>query len=318
VSAPIVALARQEITTGNVTGTVTEAFSTLYGLISSPSYAPAGGFYALGATSTVDVPADTYGARDVLDQVAASAIEGLVNQDAGETVFFTTAEDRRTYTADLKLEDDEVLIDYQVTRRRDQLVNRVAVNYDAGTWTESDATSIADFGILSKTIDTYLDTAGDAEDYAVFELARSTVPAFYLDRIGVPAHLLSPADYDILVVSPIRQPTIPTAWEDIPAATTWDDLDAASPWETFQLGESTAGAFLLQIPELFADLPRFYFVEGATYQIGRNTLTVDLSISEASLTRPPQRWVDVPGSILWQNVDATQTWADLAKEQVAT
>ena len=318
VSAPIVDLAHQDITTGNVTGTVTEAFSTLYGLISSPSYAPAGGFYALGANSTVDVPADTYSARDVLDQVAASAIEGLVNQDAGETVFFTTSEDRRTYTADFQLEDDEVLVDYQVTRRRDQLVNRVAVNYDAGTWTESDATSIANFGILTKTIDTYLDTAGDAEDYAVFELARSTVPAFYLDRIGVPAHLLTPADYDILVVSPIRQPTIPTAWEDVPAATTWNDLGAATPWETFQLGESTAGAFLLQIPELFADLPRFYFVEGATYQIGRNTLTVDLSISEATLTRPAQRWVDVPGSILWQNVDATQTWADLAKEQVAT
>jgi hypothetical protein len=316
VSAPIVDLARQDITTGNVTGTVPEAFTTLYGLISSPSYAPAGGFYALGATSTVDVPAATDNALALLTQVAASEIEGLVNQDAGETVFFTTAEDRRTYTPDLELETDEVLVDYQVTRRRDQLVNRVAVNYDAGTWTESDTTSIADFGILTKTIDTFLDTPADAEAYAIFELARSTVPAFYLDRIGVPAHLLTPADYDVLVMAPIRSAPVATAWEDVPASTAWDDLDAFTPWETFQVGESTAGAFLLRIPELFTGLPRSYFVEGATYQIGRNTLTVDLSISESTLTRPTQRWVDVFPSIAWQNVDATQTWEDLNKEEV--
>jgi hypothetical protein len=318
VSAPIVDLARQDITTGNVTGTVTEAFTALYGLISSPSYAPAGGFYALGATSTVDVPAATDNALGLLRQVARSEIEGLVNQDAGETVFFTTSEDRRTYTPDLELEAEEVLVDYQVTRRRDQLVNRIEVNYDAGTWTESDATSISNFGILTKTIDTYLDTATDAEAYALFELARATVPAFYLDRIGVPAHLLSPADYDILVVAPIRSAPVATAWDEVPVATAWDDLDASTPWETFQLGDSTAGAFLLRIPELFTGLPQSYFVEGATYKIGRNTLTVDLSISESTLTRPVQRWIDVSPVIAWQNVEATQTWADLNKEEVVT
>lgn len=318
VSAPIVDLARQDITTGNVTGTVTQAFTTLYGLISSPSYAPAGGFYALGATSTVDVPAATDNALSLLRQVARSEIEGLVNQDAGETVFFTTSEDRRTYTPDLELEADEVLVDYQVTRRRDQLVNRIEVNYDAGIWTESDATSIANFGILTKTIDTFLDTAADAEAYAIFELARATVPAFYLDRIGVPAHTLTPADYDILVTAPIRSAPVATAWQDVPVGTAWDDLDGSTPWETFQLGESTAGAFLLRIPELFTGLPQSYFVEGATYQIGRNTLTVDLSISESTLTRPVQRWIDVSPSIAWQNVEATQTWADLNKEEVVT
>jgi hypothetical protein len=119
-------------------------------------------------------------------------------------------------------------------------------------------------------------------------------------------------------MAPIRSAPVATAWEDVPVATAWDDLDAFTPWETFQVGESTAGAFLLRIPELFTGLPRSYFVEGATYQIGRNTLTVDLSISESTLTRPVQRWVDVSPLIAWQNVEATQTWADLNKEEVVT
>ena len=318
VSAPIADLGRQELTTAGTTGTVTQAFSTLYGLISSPSYEPSGGFYFLGATSTVDVPAATGNAFELLSNVAQSIPEGLVNQDAGENVFVTTNVDRRTYTADLTLDGSQVLVDWEVTRRRSQLVNRIEVEWEGGTSVAEDATSISNFGIVTNTIQTYLDLEADADDYATFELARRTIPAFYLDRITVPAHDLTPADYDVLVVAPIRQPTVPTAWQDVPPATTWNDLDAATPWETFQLGDSTAGAFLIRIPNLFANLPQDYFVEGATYQIYRNTLPVDLSISEATLTRPSQRWVDVPGSILWQNVDATQTWADLAKEQVAT
>ena len=316
VSAPISDLNRQEITTAGTTGTVLEAFDTTYGLISSPSYEPAGGFYALAATDTVTVPAGTYRAADVLQTVAQSAIEGLLNQNEGDAVFFTTAADRRTYTADLELKDAEVLVNWEVTRRRSQLVNALEVEYSAGTATASDATSIAGYGILTKQIETYLDTPSVAQDYANFELARSTVPAFYLDRITVAADTLSAADYDVLVVAPIRQPTDPTAWQDVPGTTTWNDLDAGTPWETFQLGSSTAGAFLLRIPNLFANLPQDYFVEGATYEITRNTLTVDLSISEATLTRPAQRWVDVSPLIAWQNVEATQTWADLQKEQV--
>lgn len=318
VSAPIADLGRQDITTTGTTGTVTQAFSTLYGLISSPSYAPAAGFYFLGGTDTVNVPADTGNAFEILTNVAQSIAEGLINQDAGETVFVTTNADRRTYTADLELADTEVLVDWEVTRRRSQLVNRIEVEWDGGTAVAEDTTSISNFGIVTDNYQTFLDTEADADNYATFELARRTTPAFYLDRITVPAHVLTPADYDTLVLAPIRQPTVPTAWQDVPPATTWNDLDAATPWETFQLGESTAGAFLIRIPNLFANLPQDYFVEGATYQINRNTLTVDLSISEASLTRPAQRWVDVPGSIPWQNVDATQTWADLQKEQVNT
>jgi len=316
VSAPIVDLARQQITTAGYSGTVLQAFDTLYGLISSPSYEPAGGFFALGAGDVVTVPAGTYTASDVLQTVAGSAIEGLLNQDAGSTVFFTTAEDRRTYVSDLELEDDEVLIDWEVTRRRSQLVNRVDVDYSSGTESAEDATSISSFGILTKQISTYLDGSSDAQNYALFEVARSTIPAFYLDRVTVPAHTLSAADFDVLVVAPIRQASVAVAWDDVPIGTAWDDLDAGTPWESFQLGSSTAGAFLLRIPELFADLPRDYFVEGATYTITRNTLDLELSISEATLTRPAQRWVDVSPAIAWQNVEATQTWADLQKEQV--
>lgn len=318
VSAPIVDLARQQITTAGTTGTVLQAFDTLYGLISSPSYEPAGGFFALGAGQTVTVPAGTYTASDVLQTVAGSAIEGLLNQDAGQTVFFTTAEDRRTYVSDLELDGDEVLIDWEVTRRRSQLVNRVDVDYSSGTETASDATSISSFGILTKQISTFLDASADAQDYADFELARATVPAFYLDRVTVPAHTLPAADFDVLVVAPIRQAAVAVAWQDVPAGTAWQDLAVSTIWQDFQLADTTAGAFLLRIPELFPDLPRDYFVEGATYTITRNTLDVELSISEASLTRPLQRWIDVPGSILWQNVDAGQTWADLEKDQVTT
>ena len=318
VSAPIVDLARQQITTAGTTGTVLEAFDTLYGLISSPSYEPAGGFYALGAGDTVTVPAGTYTASDVLQTVAGSAIEGLLNQDDGSSVFFTTAEDRRTFTPDLELEGDEVLIDWEVTRRRSQLVNRVDVDYSSGTETAQDATSIAGFGILTKQITTYLDSSADAQAYADFEIARATVPAFYLDRVTVPAHTLSAADYDVLVMAPIRQPGVAPAWQDVPAGTAWDDLAPSEIWQDFQLADSTRGAFLLRIPELFTGLPQSYFVEGATYTITRNTLDVELSISESSLTRPAQRWIDVSPLIAWQNVDAGQTWADLNKEEVTT
>jgi len=316
VSAPIVDLARQQITTAGYSGTVLQAFDTLYGLISSPSYEPAGGFFALGAGQTVTVPAGTYTASDVLQTVAGSAIEGLLNQDAGSSVFFTTSEDRRTFTPDLELEGDEVLIDWEVTRRRSQLVNRVDVDYSSGTETAQDPTSIAGFGILTKQITTYLDGSGDAQAYADFEIARATVPAFYLDRVTVPAHTLTAADYDVLVMAPIRQPGVAPAWQDVDPAVAWDDLAPSEIWQDFQLADSTRGAFLLRIPELFTGLPQSYFVEGATYTITRNTLDVELSISESSLTRPTQRWVDVSPLIAWQNVDAGQTWADLNKEEV--
>jgi len=185
-----------------------------------------------------------------------------------------------------------VLIDWEVTRRRSQLVNRVDVDYSSGTETASDATSISNFGILTKQISTFLDSSADAQAYADFELSRATVPAFYLDRITVAAHTLTPADYDVLIVAAIRRPST--------------------------LLDSTGGAFLLNIPELFEGMFLNFFVEGATYTITRNTADVELSISEASLTRPPQRWVDVPGSIIWQNVIPTQIWTDLDKEQVRT
>jgi hypothetical protein len=316
VSAPIVDLARQQITTAGTTGTVLEAFDTTYGLISSPSYEPAGGFYALGAGDTITVPAGTYTASDVLQTIAQSAIEGLLNQNQGDAVFFTTSEDRRTFTPDLELEGDEVLIDWEVTRRRSQLVNRVDIDWTSGTETASDPTSIAGFGILTKEIETFLDVQADAQAYADFELARATVPAFYLDRVTVPAHTLTAANYDVLVVAPIRQPTIAPAWQDVPVGTAWDDLAVSQIWQDFQIADSTAGAFLLRIPELFAGLPQSYFVEGATYTITRNTCDVELSISESSLTRPVQRWVDVSPTILWQNVEVTQTWDDLNKEEV--
>lgn len=67
----------------------------------------------------------------------------------------------------------------------DDMANRASVTYTGGTATADDATSQAAYGVLARTVDTFLDDADDAQAFADWTVARSADPILRVDAITV-------------------------------------------------------------------------------------------------------------------------------------
>jgi len=52
------------------------------------------------------------------------------------------------------------------------------------------------------------------------------------------------------------------------------------------------------------------FVEGWTFTISRNTATLNLNVTKASLSITPTRWQDVNAALIWSAVPATVEWSE--------
>jgi hypothetical protein len=238
---------------------------------------------ASSGTVTVDVdPATEENAAGWLAAVVGSEPAGVLFEriSTGELVFRGT-EDRRDLTPLLELDGTTTSADWSVSRRVAEKINTVAVEWTGGTVELADAADVAAAGVYEETISTLIDNELDATTRARLTLRNRTDPDWQLDALRI-------------------------------AVSTWPGIDPPSTW----IGPLEIGRVVV-LPELLPGFQTRYFVEGYTERIGRDLWELELYLSDVTLTRPADRWIDVALGVTWAGMNQTLTWDDVLKEPVA-
>lgn len=232
-------------------------------------------------TVTVDVDAQSdVGPLEWLAPVIASEPAGVLFEriSTGEIVF-RDSDDRRTIVPAYTFTGDTTSIGWRFARRIAEKVNTVSVTWTGGTVDLDDATDVAAAGVYQTSLETVIDNETDATTAARFILRNQTVPGWQLDALPVGVAVL-------------------------------DSLDQAA------LAALEVGS-VVEIPEILPGFQTLYFVEGYTERIGRDLWELELYLSDVSLSRPADRWVDVGAGVTWAGMNQTLTWDDVLKEPVA-
>jgi len=166
----------------------------------------------------------------------------------------------------------------RIIKRSGDVRNSISVIYGASqnsSVSNEDATSIALFGQLATTIDTYLQNQSDAESQSAFYLSLRAYPQYEFDRISFPLHNpeISDAVRDELINVFMGQPV---NIKNLPANMT--------------LGQFQG------------------FVEGWTWRAGVKGLSLDLTLSPLAYSIQTFQWDDVPGTESWNTLSATLDW----------
>jgi hypothetical protein len=167
-----------------------------------------------------------------------------------------------------------------VIKRAGDVRNSITISYTSSgnsSVTDSDATSIADYGQLAASVATTLKNQSDAEDQAAFYLEIRAYPQYELSRITFE----------------IGSPEI-------------DDTDRDTLLQVFM-------GLPLNIQNLPANMVggEFQgFVEGWTWRAGYNRLTLEMTVSPIAYSLQAFRWNNVPAAETWQTISPTLTWLD--------
>lgn len=145
--------------------------------------------------------------------------------------------------------------------------------------TDSDPASIAQYGTLAQTFNTYLKHKADAEDQATKYLELRAYPRPELDAITFPLQTpkLSDADRDALIGIFIGMP-----------------ID------------------LVDLPSNMNGAQFQGFVEGWTFRAGYNTLDLTIYMSPIEFSLQAFRWNSVPNTESWNTLSATLDWLNAA------
>jgi len=271
-----------------IEATSSSAFTTLYNLGDQEDR-----LGAVSGSTAVRVPAfDSENLLGVLSEVAASEIGGYVTQSMpwgptvvgntyGPTVITSNVTSRSQTSADITFTGDEIVDAWSISRRVEDLINRVTVfgtedgtDFPDGYWTENYQDGIDEYGLAERQIVTRIRYENDAEALAEDKLQRYYVNGWILETLTV-------------------------LFDTMTASRLWDVITELGPDQ------------LISIPELFDGAPRSFFIEGITFQIRRNQWDAALWISTAGFSRGAQRWNQVPATLTWADVDSAVTWADL-------
>lgn len=239
----------------------------------------------------------TYNLWDFVGAFVAGETSGVLGEEFGKveygpvgswyTVRFTDATARRKTTPDLTLTDTEILQNWQIEQQVSDKVNTVNISRSANDylgWLESNTIvanndDVYTYGAYSLSLAaTYSDDAS-IRKVGTSIVGLQTVPTYRLHKVTVPMSTLTDSRQDE-ILDAIRQ------------------------------------SALIEIPELVPGFPTVYFLEG-TYEVVAQPdgWTIDLILSEASLTHPPDRWIDVDPSTDWASLPYTLTWNDAYKER---
>jgi hypothetical protein len=165
-----------------------------------------------------------------------------------------------------------------ILKRAGDVRNAITIAYGSSgnqSVTDSDPSSIEQYGQLAATIDTTLRNQNDAEDQAEFYLTIRAQPQFALRQISFP----------------IASPEIPDAARDdllnvfMGLAISVDNLPTNMVNGTF-LG----------------------FVEGWTWTASLNQLNLTMNVSPLEFSLQAFRWTSLPNNLYWQDVSPTLDW----------
>lgn len=223
-------------------------------------------------------------AADVTDMyslVAALANSGFgyLYEDAQGRINYAGADHRQNYLAAngyTTLSANQALsAGIRTTTQAGDVRNDIALKYRAGTETATDVTSIATYGKLSQSIDTTLHNTVDAQSQAQRYLALRKFPRAKFESITFP----------------ITSPEIDNTTRD-----------------------ALLGIFMGQ-PIRLTDLPlniaggQFEgYVEGWTWSVSYNSITLTINVSPIEFSTVAVYWSQVSASESWNTLSNTLTW----------
>jgi hypothetical protein len=165
-----------------------------------------------------------------------------------------------------------------IVKRAGDVRNSITIAYGSQgnqNTTDSDSSSIEQYGQLASTIDTTLRNQNDAEDQAQFYLSIRSQPQFAL-----------------------RQITFPVASPEIPNSQRDDLLNVF-----MGLAVSVDNLPINMVNGTFLG-----FVEGWTWTASLNQLNLTMNISPIEFSLQAFRWTSLPNNLIWQDVSPTLDW----------
>jgi hypothetical protein len=156
------------------------------------------------------------------------------------------------------------------------ILNSINLTWKSGTKTSSDATSIANYGLLGASITTELEHAAEAQELADKYVALRRVPRLNMSSFTVQ----------------LDSPNVSSA-----------DLDK---FLQMTMGEAIE---INDLPVPLIPTNYYGFVEGWILQVTRNQAAISLTTSESSYSIQPTRWQDVSAALAWNAVGAAVQWA---------
>ena len=241
-----------------------------------------------GTVNVYAADATTQNALTYLQEVTNSEPSGVFFRDilTGDLRFTDSEARRQQIPGDpyQSYADTEILDIWSIRKTSQEKINRAVISNDINTVTYEDAADITNAGIYEYTFASLLNT-----NAAMLTLARRIV----VNRAR-PDFTYSALQIELSTMSDARQEAIIS---------------------TLRIGQLT------EIPTIGSLNPsaigNSFFVEGYSETIGQKSWSITLNLSDARLTRPPQRWSDITSGVQWDDAQIDPyTWNDLLKEYI--
>jgi len=207
---------------------------------------------------------------------------GYLYEDAQGRIGYADSTHRAEYLVSdgyLNLDaNDAIGPGLSIVKRAGDVRNAITIAYGSqGTqsFTDTDSSSIEQYGQLAATISTTLRNQGDAEDQAEFYLTIRAQPQFAL-----------------------RQITFPLASSEIPDAERDDLLNLF-------MGLAIS---VDNLPTNMVNGTFLGFVEGWTWTASLNQLNLTMNVSPLEFSLQAFRWNSLPNNLYWQDVSPTLDW----------
>jgi len=214
-------------------------------------------------------------------QAAASGLGILYESPDGKISYddYTSRTDDVSLNGFTDIDSDAILAaGLSSVSRLSDLANEVEIVYKNNqTEIDSNAASIALYGLYSTKINTTLENALDAEQRVDYYLDTRAFPRRQLNQITLALHLDQVANLMRDAMLPMR---------------------ISKPIRITALPDSI-------YPGAFAG-----FVEGYTWTLNRNELFLTLNVSEYGFSQLEMNWLQVPPALTWAGVDATLEWQE--------
>ena len=207
---------------------------------------------------------------------------GYLYEDAQGRIGYADSTHRAEYLVSdgyLNLDaNDAIGPGLSIVKRAGDVRNAITIAYGSqGTQsvTDTDSSSIEQYGQLAATINTTLRNQGDAEDQAEFYLTIRAQPQFAL-----------------------RQITFPLASSEIPDAERDDLLNVF-------MGLAIS---VDNLPTNMVNGTFLGFVEGWTWTASLNQLNLTMNVSPLEFSLQAFRWTSLPNNLTWNDVSPTLDW----------
>lgn len=233
----------------------------------------AAGTFALDA----DFPAGT-NALEALLVTAMSEPYGFIYEDFNQEGMRSNDQNTRTQTLpDFTLTGDEIIDEWEVSKSVTSQLSKVIVNYTGGNSTSYNVPN--SLGELEKTFDTIIISLAQANEFAQMNAARGLNLRYEIPKLTIPLATLSSARQRELL-------------------------------DSFLVDGIQINSFI-RIPQIRPYVQRDYFVEGWSETISKHRWDWTLHLSDIGRSRYFERWNQIGAAVKWEDLQATQTWADL-------